>query len=147
MVRSDDTLSHIIELLVGVGKPKFGYEPALRLFQFKYWLIDDTERRQSCFAAASLIFTSLVLKRISDRTQKKFPGMRGSDLMLLSISHSNVRPLLDKAFKKKLSWSDLTQVPWDVYTDEGTTKERGYSAAKRTDQIQVEIKYNKEYRL
>ncbi|MGA3063876.1 MAG: hypothetical protein ABSD90_11730 [Methylocystis sp.] len=125
MTISETPIALAIELLSGGREEEFAFEPELRLFQFKAWLLGDRSQDQS-FRQSALIFASLVIRQRSVTLRKRLRSPKASEVLLLTISQPDVRPLIDHAFDGGLTLHSLTQIAWLPYREadiEGDKKE------------------------
>jgi hypothetical protein len=112
--RPADPLAKVIEALVRDGKFISEYEWPLRLFQFMYWLIDDVETKVSLKEAA-LVFCSMAISQESDKVKKRFLSASGAELLLLTISRTGLRWIINEAFAGNSRLYDLALIPLIPY--------------------------------
>ena len=109
-------LAKAIEVFVSDEKPASEYERPLRLFQFRYWLIDDAVTRVS-FQDAALLFSSIAMGQEASKIRSRFSTASGFELMLLAISRPRLRWLINETFGRTYTIYDLTQIPLFPYDE------------------------------
>jgi hypothetical protein len=114
-------LAKAVEALVRDEKPVSELERPLRLFQLRYWLIDDEETQVS-FRDAGLLFCAATIRQEARTLRQRFRGAGGFELMLLTISRQRLRWLINEVFGRKYTIYDLTKTPLIPYDDQKAQK-------------------------
>jgi hypothetical protein len=90
-------LDDVFRVLSGTRKPKFLFEPELRLFQFRIWLLSDDDDDRSLKDAAAL-FASIMLRRRIRLDRKRSSEATPSELIDGVFERKAYRDLYDEAF-------------------------------------------------
>jgi hypothetical protein len=110
-------LADMFRLLSGARGPKFFYEPELRLFQLKVWLLSDGKDVTSLDDSA-VLFSSIMFRRRIRASHGRLPEATPSELMVALFKAENYRELYDAVFpyprtpytlSLKLSLADLAR--------------------------------------
>jgi hypothetical protein len=75
-----NSLSDVFRVLSGIRVSKFEYEPELRLFHLKIWLLSDDDDSSSLNDSAAL-FASIMLRRRIRLEHKRSPEATPSELI------------------------------------------------------------------
>jgi hypothetical protein len=92
-----NSLSDVFRVLSGIRDSKFEYEPELRLFQLKIWLLSDDDDSRSLNDSAAL-FASIMLRRRIRLQHKRSPGATPSEVIDAVFEKQAFRELYDIAF-------------------------------------------------
>jgi hypothetical protein len=90
-------IAKAISLLSGEQESKFHYEPALRMFQFKNWLIDDRKMEIS-FQRSAFLFLSLVISTESKSAKSRTPAKRIVETLMDEDVQRLVKEVLSRRF-------------------------------------------------
>jgi hypothetical protein len=93
-----NSLANMFRVLSGFRISKFEYEPELRLFQLKIWLLSDDDDSRSLNDSAAL-FASIMLRRRIHLHHKRSPEATPSELIDAVFKKQAFRELYDLAFR------------------------------------------------
>jgi hypothetical protein len=92
-----NSLADMFQLLSAARDPKFVFEPELRLFQLKVWLLSSGKDSKSLNDSA-VLFTSIMFRRRIGLDHRQLPGATPSELMDTVFENEIYRELYDVAF-------------------------------------------------
>jgi hypothetical protein len=90
-------LAIVFRVLSGAQDSEFKFEPELRLFQLKIWLLSDDDDSRSLNESAAL-FASIMLRRQIQLSHKVSPKTTASELIDRVFKREDCRELYDAAF-------------------------------------------------
>jgi hypothetical protein len=91
-------LDDVFRVLSGTRNPKFLFEPELRLFQFRIWLLSDDDDDDRSLKDAAALFASIMLRRRIRMDRKRSPEATPSELIDGVFKRKAYRDLYDEAF-------------------------------------------------
>ena len=92
-------LANVFRVLSGARDPEFVFEPELRLFQLKIWLLSDDDDTRSLNDSAAL-FASIMLRRRIRLDHRRSPKATASELIDTVFKREDYRELYDAAFHR-----------------------------------------------
>ena len=90
-------LANVFRVLSALRDPEFEFEPELRLFQLKIWLLSDDDDTRSLDEAAAL-FASIMLRHRIRLDHRRLPKATASKLIDAVFKREDYRELYDAAF-------------------------------------------------
>jgi hypothetical protein len=95
-------LDDVFQVLSGTREPKFLFEPELRLFQFRVWLLSEGNT-DKCLSNSAVLFTSLMLKRRIQLDRYRQRDAKPSELVIAVFEKERYCDLYDVAFPSPLT--------------------------------------------
>jgi hypothetical protein len=90
-----NSLANVFRVLSGARDRKFFFEPELRLFQFKVWLLSEGNRSLD---DSAVLFTSIMLRRRARLDRRRLAGATASELMDAALEREDYSELYDVVF-------------------------------------------------